>query len=213
VLQPVQQPYNIAPDHLGAPHQITNAQGHVVWQWDHDPFGNGLPTGSLEYNLRFPGQVYDQNAKLHYNYFRDYDPRTGRYIESDPIGLRGGIATYDYVRQNPLRFVDPKGENLFIVVGSMLGITALLTNYAYEVYLASHPELFLPARIPPTTPPASPAACSPTSPYGNTPSWLISAARRQSEMQEAYEPPEKIEFSTEKIEPLFTTTEPVETVP
>ena len=84
------QPSYIAPDHLGAPHQITNAGGHVEWLWDHDPFGNGLPTGSFSYDLRFPGQFYDQRSKLHYNYFRDYDPNTGRYIESDPIGLAGG---------------------------------------------------------------------------------------------------------------------------
>jgi RHS repeat-associated protein len=109
VLSPVQQPYNIAPDHLSAPHQITNANGHVVWQWDHDPFGNGQPTGSFEYNLRFPGQFYDRNARLHYNYFRDYDPNTGRYIESDPIGLAGGINTYGYVGQNPLGTSDPFG--------------------------------------------------------------------------------------------------------
>jgi RHS repeat-associated protein len=80
-----------------------------VWQWDHDPFGNGLPTGTFSYNLRFPGQFYDRNTRLHYNYFRDYDPRTGRYIESDPIGLGGGINTYHYVGGNPLRNIDPKG--------------------------------------------------------------------------------------------------------
>ena len=75
--------------------------------WDHDPFGNGLPTGRLTYNLRFPGQYYDQNAKLHYNYFRDYDPAKGRYIESDPIGLAGGVNTYGYVGQNPVQWTDP----------------------------------------------------------------------------------------------------------
>jgi RHS repeat-associated protein len=61
-----------------------------VWLWNHDPFGNGDPTGAFSYELRFPGQFFDQSTKLRYNYFRDYDPRTGRYIESDPIGLQGG---------------------------------------------------------------------------------------------------------------------------
>jgi YD repeat-containing protein len=80
------QPSYIAPDHLGAPHQITNASGRVEWQWDHDPFGNGLPTGTFTYSLRFPGQVYDSNAQLHYNYFRDYDPNTGRYTRATRSG-------------------------------------------------------------------------------------------------------------------------------
>jgi RHS repeat-associated protein len=86
VLEPVGRFY-IAPDHLGAPHQITDPSGAVVWQWNPDPFGNGAPIGSLTYELRFPGQFFDQATYLHYNYFRDYDPRLGRYIESDPIGL------------------------------------------------------------------------------------------------------------------------------
>ena len=45
----------------------------------------------------------------HYNYYRDYDPATGRYVQSDPIGLGGGLNTYGYVRSNPLRLIDPLG--------------------------------------------------------------------------------------------------------
>ena len=110
VVQPGGRSY-IAPDHLGAPHQVSNASGQAVWLWDHDPFGNGGPSGAFTYNLRFPGQYYDKNTKLHYNYFRDYDPRIGRYIESDPIGLMGGLNTFGYVRQNPMIFTDPLGLN------------------------------------------------------------------------------------------------------
>ncbi len=111
VLEPAGRFY-IAPDHLGAPHQITDATGTVVWQWSHDPFGNGDPSdplGNFSYDLRFPGQFYDARARLHYNYFRDYDPRIGRYIESDSIGLAGGINTYGYASQNPMKFIDPLG--------------------------------------------------------------------------------------------------------
>jgi len=102
-------PYYIAPDHLGAPHQIADGRGHIGWLWDHDPFGNGLPLGTFSDNLRFPGQFYDQNAKLHYNYFRDYDPGTGRYIESDPTGLRGGINTYAYAESSAVGASDRLG--------------------------------------------------------------------------------------------------------
>jgi RHS repeat-associated protein len=101
--------YYTAPDHLGAPHQITDASQNVVWFWDHDPFGNGAPTGTLTYALRFPGQFYDPITGLYYNGFRDYDPATGRYIESDPIGLWGGVNTYAYVGGNPLASVDRYG--------------------------------------------------------------------------------------------------------
>jgi RHS repeat-associated protein len=80
-----------------------------VWQWNHEPFGNDAPLGSFTYELRFPGQFFDQATYLHYNYFRDYDPRTGRYLESDPIGLAGGVNTYAYAGSNPLTRIDPQG--------------------------------------------------------------------------------------------------------
>ena len=97
-------------DHLGTPRAISNNQNQVVWRWDGDQFGDVLPTGTLTFPIRHAGQYYDQEVNLFYNYFRDYDPITGRYIESDPIGLDGGLNTYGYVEGNPLGAVDPTGE-------------------------------------------------------------------------------------------------------
>jgi RHS repeat-associated protein len=103
--------YSIAPDHLGAPYKIVNSANAQVWFWDHDPFGNGAPTAAAGFwhRLRFPGQVYDSESKLHSNGKRDYDPRLGRYLESDPIGLEGGINTYAYANNNPVNAIDPLG--------------------------------------------------------------------------------------------------------
>ena len=87
-----------------------------MWRWDQaEPFGNnpadenpsGL--GAFDLPLRLPGQRYDSETGLHYNYFRDYDPSLGRYEESDPIGLRGGLNTYAYVSSSPLTFLDLQG--------------------------------------------------------------------------------------------------------
>ncbi|WP_217994861.1 RHS repeat domain-containing protein [Methylogaea oryzae] len=103
--------YDIHTDHLGAPRALLDQDNQIAWTWHSDPYGaawNG-ERGKITYNLRLPGQYYDRETGLHYNYFRDYDPGTGRYIESDPIGLKGGVNTYAYVGNNPIHWIDPLG--------------------------------------------------------------------------------------------------------
>ncbi|MEJ2376547.1 MAG: RHS repeat-associated core domain-containing protein [Pseudolabrys sp.] len=118
--------YYIHTDHLGTPRVITDpSTGQVVWRWDGEPFGasapNEDPNGSgsnFVFNLRFPGQYYDAQTGLDYNYYRDYDPRTGRYVESDPSGLWGGLNTYGYVYGNPLILLDLYGLQIFRYPGN-----------------------------------------------------------------------------------------------
>ena len=114
VLAP-QGSFYVVADHIDTPLILAQADGMNVWDWrSRDPFGNGAPvtTPALPaYDHRFPGQVADVETGLFYNYFRDYDPQTGRYLESDPIGLDGGINTYSYVKGNPLSAIDPNGLN------------------------------------------------------------------------------------------------------
>ncbi len=98
-------------DHLGTPQAMTNASGTVVWKANYEPFGKAtVTTSTVENNLRFPGQYYDRETGMHYNYFRDcYDPSTGRYCQADPIGIAGGLNVYEYARSNPLTYTDPLG--------------------------------------------------------------------------------------------------------
>jgi RHS repeat-associated protein len=94
-------------DHLGTPVLMTDESSSVVWEGEFLPFGEPLSvTGSITNNLRFPGQYYDSETGLHYNYFRDYSPLLGRYLQADPIGFKGGMNLYNYVGGNPIINVD-----------------------------------------------------------------------------------------------------------
>ncbi len=101
---------------LNAPFRVTRpSDNKLMWTWYADPFGTDLPNenpagaGTFKYNLRFPGQIYDLHAGLHYNYHREYDPQVGRYVQSDPIGLDGGMSTYVYASGSPLMRFDQEG--------------------------------------------------------------------------------------------------------
>jgi RHS repeat-associated protein len=111
------QLYYIVPDHLNTPRMIANQQGTTVWKWDQaEPFGATQPTAdpdgdgvAFDFPLRFPGQYFDQETGLAQNEFRDYWAGGGRYVQSDLVGLLGGLNTYLYVGGNPIAYTDPRG--------------------------------------------------------------------------------------------------------
>ena len=127
------QTYAVHSDHLNTPRKLTQANGQAVWQWAYSAFGDEQPTTAAKrftsemtnpttgttstpevtFNLRYPGQYFDKETGLHYNYFRTYAPGTGRYTQPDPIGLDGGWNRFGYVSGNPLRYSDPRGLNPF----------------------------------------------------------------------------------------------------
>ena len=123
------QTYAVHSDHLNTPRKLTQPDGQVAWQWAYSAFGDEQPTigakrftsestnpttgatsiPEVTFNLRYPGQYFDKETKLHYNYFRTYAPSTGRYTQGDPIGLDGGWNRFGYVGGNPLSYTDPSG--------------------------------------------------------------------------------------------------------
>lgn len=123
--------YAVHSDHLNTPRKLTQPDGQVAWQWAYSAFGDEQPTlgskrftdattnpttGStsipeVTFNLRYPGQYYDKESNLHYNYFRSYSAERGRYTQADPIGLDGGFNRFGYVESNPVEYVDPYGLN------------------------------------------------------------------------------------------------------
>ncbi len=115
--------YYVEADALGTPRSVVDPVRNVtVWRWglEGEAFGSDYPNEDADgdgvvfnFDMRFPGQRYDSATGLHYNYYRDYDPATGRYVESDPIGLEGGVSTYSYADNNALINMDPDGLQFF----------------------------------------------------------------------------------------------------
>ncbi len=125
--------YAIDADHLNTPRRLTNAQGQVVWQWLIAGFGEANPTTgatgyaqegtasgrsygeAVRFDLRYPGQVWDEETGLSYNLHRYYDAGTGRYVQADPIGLEGGWNRFGYAGGNPASYTDPTGQFAVVI--------------------------------------------------------------------------------------------------
>ncbi|WP_165456787.1 RHS repeat domain-containing protein [Aquabacterium lacunae] len=110
--------YYVHADHLNTPRLVTDAAKVSRWNWSplaNDAFGSTMPIdaprGQVRFvmNLRMPGQYFDRETGTYFNHYRQYNPATGRYLQSDPIGLEGGLNTYAYVGGNPLSYVDANG--------------------------------------------------------------------------------------------------------
>jgi len=117
--------YYYSNDRLGTPQLMTDDTSTIVWEAQYKPFGEASINfrSSVVNNFRFPDQFLDRETGLHYNYFRDYHPSIGRYVEPHPIGLRGGVTMYAYCYNDPVDLVDPSGQigPAGMVIGAISG--------------------------------------------------------------------------------------------
>lgn len=137
----------VQPDHLGTPRVVIDPVRNVaIWEWSNksEVFGNQIPSVdpdgdgvAFELALRFPGQQATDASGLFYNYFRDYDPASARYVESDPVGLNAGVSTYGYVISNPTRFTDPLGLTTTLITTYDFGIA---NHSAIHVSIPGKPD-------------------------------------------------------------------------
>jgi RHS repeat-associated protein len=138
--------YFIHTDHLNTPRVVVDRQNRVRWRWLAEPFGTSAPEtdpsglGVFTQNLRFPGQYADQESGLFYNYARYYGPDGGRYTQSDPSGLAGGVNTYGYAEGNPLAYFDVDGNQASLAwcLGGPPGCAAGIGLAAATIWMATH---------------------------------------------------------------------------
>ncbi|MGL4437883.1 MAG: RHS repeat-associated core domain-containing protein [Bosea sp. (in: a-proteobacteria)] len=117
--------YAVHVDHLNRPIMLTDAAKINVWWASYEPFGKVRATGgALTQNLGLPGQWFQLESGLAYNWHRHYDPATGRYTTADPLGFVDGASVFAYASSAPQVAVDPSGQFVHVIIGVGLGIVA-----------------------------------------------------------------------------------------
>ena len=123
----------VTTDQLGTPRAVSNSAGSVIWQWAYqgNPWGEQQPTSSTGYvfNLRYPGQYFDAETGTNYNLNRNYEQATGRYLQSDPLGMFAGqSSTYAYADSSPLNFIDPSGTQAYASPYRTIGASTIICD-------------------------------------------------------------------------------------
>jgi large repetitive protein len=123
-------------DHLGTPQKMTDMDGDVVWSATYGTFGDATvdPDSTVTSNSRFPGQYFDEETGLHYNWLRYYDPEVGRYANKDVIDSVSNVKNlYKYSKNNTLRYADPKGDNPLLVAAAIGAVVGMGTNAVMQI--------------------------------------------------------------------------------
>ncbi|MBI1204958.1 MAG: hypothetical protein GC182_20845 [Rhodopseudomonas sp.] len=131
--------YFVHADHLNRPFMMTDGSKNVVWSATYWPFGEvSSITGSASNNLRFPGQYFQIEPGLHYNWYRHYDPTLGRYTQPDPLGFVDGPSIYAYAELSPIMYTDRFGLTLTVGIDNNPSSSCLQS-------MPSYPEARAPA--------------------------------------------------------------------
>lgn len=110
-------------DHLNRPVMMTDGAKIKVWEAVWWPYGEAWSiTGTASLDLRLPGQWFQAESGLHYNWHRTYDPKSGRYLQPDPLGMPDGPNRWWYAKNSPLMYADPEGQFVPILVGIGIGL-------------------------------------------------------------------------------------------
>lgn len=128
-----QKIYYFINDHLGTPQKLLDESAGVVWSADYKPFGEAdVYVNTFENRFRFPGQYYDSETGIHYNWHRYYDPSIGRYLRADPIGLDGGLNLYAYASLNPFNSFDFYGLRDWTMRRRGFGLSAVIVSFSHQ---------------------------------------------------------------------------------